>query len=71
MTGDDGLVSELAVRMHRAELAAAGQEPDAQGDDAPDDGAFLTVDLETYEAAHRASQWTDDEAPRARRRRGA
>ncbi len=64
MASDDGLVGEPAARMHRA---AAGQ--DAGADEPADDQAPLTVDLDTYEAAHRASQWTDDEAPRARRRR--
>lgn len=66
MTSDDVLVRELAVRMHRADHDEVDDPRGPGPDPAP-----VRVDLETYEAAHQASQWSDDEAPRARRRRTA
>ncbi len=66
MSSDDGLVRELAELMHRAE----NEQVPAAGDPAEDDGRELVrVDLDTFEAAHEASRWTDDEPPQARRRR--
>ena len=71
MASDDGLVGELAARMQRAD---AGPRADdgvgtVAGAGEAVDGVPPTVDLDTYEAAHEASQWTEDEPPRARRRR--
>lgn len=66
MTSDDGFVRELAEQMHRADH----EHLPAPGDPAEDDGHELVrIDLDTFEAAHAASQWSDDEPPVARRRR--
>lgn len=70
MTSDDALVAELAALMQRTNHVQTPSADPAGEDvlDLRDEPGPVHVDLATYEAAHQASQWDDDTAPRVRRR---